>query len=356
MYTEQVSLLYKQIPKMIDNNITTTVDLIQTSKSLSDDLNFISENILIYLPLVFFIFGLIGFIGNVFTYLQPQLRSNTCCIYSLCGSFIDIINLCINSFPTFLAAKYGITIPWFTSSGLCKFNIFILVFLPHLSLNFLCMAIIDRFAITCDHTSSIRRITQLRIVPWMIGLTVLTSCLFSLYGPVNYDLIFGYFCTSTQPMVTSISYVVLIGLMPPIIMIIFVLLTYRNIRRSRGRVGEVARPCGQNLRNQFIVTIFAQILVTSFIALQWIIIFTYYTFAPIYTATPVEVSIIFFVFSLSNNLYYLNNVKAFYVSILTSYVFRKAFISGLNNLYRRYIRQHMNTAMINPFTQTRNKN
>ncbi|CAF3748801.1 unnamed protein product [Adineta steineri] len=344
----------EQIPKMTENNNTTTVNFIQTSKSLSDDLNFISQNILIYLPLIFLIFGLIGFIGNVFTYLQPQLRSNTCCIYSLCGSFIDITDLCINSFPSYLAAKYGITIPWYLSSALCKFNIFILVFLPHLSINFLCTAIIDRFAITCDHTSSIRRITHLRIVPWMIGLTVLTSGLFSLYAPVNYDLISGYLCISTQPMVTSISYIILIGLISPIIMIIFVLLTYRNVRRSRGRVGEVNRTRGQNLRNQFIVTIFAQILITSFIALQWIIIFTYSTFAPIYTETPVDLSIIFFVFSLSNNLYYLNNVKAFYITILTSRVFRKAFVGGLNNLFRRYIRQQMNVSMVNPFTQTRN--
>ncbi|CAF1093776.1 unnamed protein product [Adineta steineri] len=354
MYTEQISLFYKQIPKIIDNNITTTVDLIQTSKSLSDTLNLISQNILIYLPLIFFIFGFIGFIGNVFTYLQPQLRSNTCCIYLFCGSVIDIINLSINSFPTFLAAKYGIYIPWYLSSALCKFNSFIFVFLPHLSINFLCTAIIDRFAITCDHTSFIRRITQLRKVPWMIGLTVLTSGLFSSYVPINYDLMYGYLCISIQPMVTSISYIVLIGLVSPITMITFVLLTYRNIRRSRGRVSEVSRKCGQNLRNQFIVTIFAQILITSFIALQWIIAYTYFTFAPIYTETPVDLSIIIFVFSLSNSFYYLNNVKAFYISILTSRVFRKAFIGGMSNLFRRYIRQQMNVSMINPFTQTRN--
>ncbi|CAF0845561.1 unnamed protein product [Adineta steineri] len=324
---------------MIDNNTTTTVNFIQTSKSLSDDLAFVSQNILIYLPLIFFIFGFIGFIGNVFTYLQPQLRSNTCCIYSLCGSFIDIINLSINSFPTYFLAKYGIYIPWYLSLTPCKLNTFILVFFPHLSINFLCMAIIDRFAITCDYTSSIRRITQLRMVPWMIGLTVLTSCLFSLYAPINYDALFGFLCISTQPMLTSISYIILIGLVSPIIMIIFVLLTYRNVRRSRGRVGDVVQKNRPNLRNQFIVTIFAQILVTSFITLQWIIMYTYFTFTPIATEDPVDLSIIIFVFGLSNNLYYLNNVKAFYISILTSRVVRKEFVSGLNNLYRRYIRQ-----------------
>ncbi|CAF0940836.1 unnamed protein product [Adineta steineri] len=324
---------------MIDNNnMTIKFDLTQTSKPRSDDLNFASENILIYLTLIFFIFGLIGFIGNVFTYLQPQLRSNTCCIYSLCGSFIDIINLCINSFPNFLAVKYGINIPWYLSSTLCKFHSFLVVFLPHLSLNFLCMAIIDRFAITCEYTSSIRRIIQLRIVPWMIGLTVLTSILFTLYAPINYDSIYGLLCISIQPMVTSISNIVLVGFTPPIIMITFVLLTYRNVRRSHRRVGDVVQKNRPNLRNQFIVTIFAQILVTSFIALQWIIISFYYTFTIIYTTTSVDLSTIIFIFSLSNSFYYLNNVKAFYISLLTSRVFRKTFIGGMTNLFRRYIR------------------
>ncbi|CAF0921747.1 unnamed protein product [Adineta steineri] len=356
MYTEQISLLYKQIPNMIDNNITTTVDITQTSKSLSDELSFASQNILVYLPLLFFIFGLIGFIGNVFTYLQSQLRSNSCCIYSLCGSFIDIINLSVNSFPPYLAWQFGFQLPWFTSSALCKLNLSLVVFLPYLSINFLCMAIIDRFAITCDHTSFIRRITQLRIVPWMIGLTILITCLFSLYAPINYDLIFANLCTSRQPMVTSISNIVLNCLIPPITMIIFVLLTYRNVRRSRGRVGDAGQRNRQKPRNQFIVTVFAQILVTTFIQLPWTIIYVYYTFTSISTKSPVELSIIFFVLVFSNSFFYLNNVKAFYVSILTSRVFRKAFIGGLSNLYRRYIRHQMNLSMINPNTQTKNKN
>ncbi|CAF4194229.1 unnamed protein product, partial [Adineta steineri] len=251
MYTEQIS-------KMIDNNITTASDLTQTSKSVSDDLNFISQNILIYLSLIFFIFGLLGFIGNVFTYLQPQLRSNTCCIYSLCGSFIDIINLFSNLFPNYFSVKYGIDV--FASSGLCKFSIFLMTFLPYLSISFLCMAIIDRFAITCEHTSSMRRVTQLRIVPWMISLTILASGLFTLYASLNHDLVPIYGCVSINPTLTSISYIIFSGLLQPITMITFVLLTYRNVRRSRRRVREVVRTSGQNLRNQFIVTIFAQIL------------------------------------------------------------------------------------------------
>ncbi|CAF4071391.1 unnamed protein product [Adineta steineri] len=341
---------------MIDNNITTTVDLMQTSKSLINDLNFVSQNVLIYLPLIFFIFGFIGFIGNVFTYLQPQLRSNTSCIYLLCGSFIDIMNLSVNSFSSYLAWQFGFTLPWSTSSALCKLSFFLLVFLTHLSINFLCTAIIDRFAITCDHTSSIRRITQLRKVPWMIGLTVLTSGLFTFYAPIMYDLSPTNVCLSAQPLVAGIISITFIRVIPSVTMITFVLLTYRNVRRSRGRVGDAVQTNRRNLRNQFIVTIFAQILVTILITIPWIISSVYYTVTPISTKSPVQVSIIIFVFGLSNRFFYLNNVKAFYITILTSRVFRKAFMGGLNNLYRRYIRQQMNVSMINPFTQTRNKN
>jgi hypothetical protein len=131
---------------MSSNNITTIIHVVQVSKSIADELNLVTQRFINYLPLIFFIFGLIGFIGNLFTYLQAELRSNTCCIYSLCGSILDIINLSLNLFPFYLYANYGITIPWYTSSFSCKLNLFLLSFLPHLSINFLLMAIIDRFA------------------------------------------------------------------------------------------------------------------------------------------------------------------------------------------------------------------
>jgi hypothetical protein len=220
---------------MAYNNTTTMIDNAAALKSVVTDLNLITQRFMVYLPLIFLIFGFIGFIGNIFTYLQAELRSNTCCIYSLCGSFIDITNLSLNAFPNYLASIYGIYIPWNTSA-LCKLNFFLLVFLPYLSINFSLMAIIDRFAATCDLGSRMHRLNQLKMVPWMIGMTVITSCLASVYTPILFDLMFGFECASTQPTTTSILYIVLIGLMQPVMMLIFVLLTYRNIRRSRQRV------------------------------------------------------------------------------------------------------------------------
>jgi hypothetical protein len=101
------------------------------------------------------------------------------------------------------------------------------------------MAIIDRFACTCSLRSPLRRLNQLKMTPLMIGITIIISCLASLYTPLLYDLVFQFWCISTQPTTTSILYITLIGLMQPLVMLIFVLLTYQNVHQSRRRVVSI---------------------------------------------------------------------------------------------------------------------
>jgi hypothetical protein len=213
-----------------------TIDVAHISKSIIDDLNLVTQRFINYLPLIFLIFGFIGFIGNAFTYLQAELRSNTCCIYLLCGSFIDIITLFLNLFPNYLSKKYAISIPWNTSSALCKMKLFLLVFLPHLSVNFLLMSTIDRFASTCRLGSIIRRLNQLKMLPWTIIITIIYSCLTSIQAPILFDLTSTSVCQATNPTSYSILYIIFNGLISPLIMLVFIILTNRNVRLSRRRV------------------------------------------------------------------------------------------------------------------------
>jgi len=211
------------------------MDSLQALKTLYDDLNLLYTQFSIYLPLIFFILGFIGFLGNVFTYLQPELRSNTCCIYSLAGSIGDILNLLINLVPNFIGAKYNIYVPWNNSSELCKFNAFLLSFFAQLSPNSLLLAIIDRFAATCDLASPIRRILQLKFVPIMIILGMIFCFLLVIPGTFYFEQSI-YWCESRDPLVTNTLYIFLNGILQPILMLVFVLLTYRNIHRSHRRV------------------------------------------------------------------------------------------------------------------------
>ncbi|CAF4130754.1 unnamed protein product [Rotaria sp. Silwood2] len=323
---------------MIFNNTEHILNMTQLSKSIINDLNLVTERFVIHLPFIFFIFGLIGFIGNLFTYLHAALRSNTCCIYSLCGSIIDIINLSLNLFARYLSQKYATHISWYSSRVTCKLNIFLLAFLPHLSINFLLMATIDRFACTCKLTSPIHRLNQLKTVPWMIIITIVSSCIASIYSAILYDLVDGSLCISTQPQLNSILYIILGGVMQPSLMLIFVLLTRRNVNHSKRRVGRVTATRGPHLQNQFILMIFSQVVVTAFLLLQWIIMYMYYAFTANYIRTVEQSSIISFVYKLTNYCYYLINVKSFYLSMLTSRLFRKTLINSLIEILPRCMR------------------
>lgn len=206
------------------------------TKSLADTLDSITFDLNRYVPLVLTIIGLIGFLGNSFTYLQSELRSNTCAIYSFCSSIADILTIGMNTFPNYLSWNNIVQIPWTISSSICKLQLFLLVFLPHLSTNFLLMTLIDRFASTCRLGSIIRQVNRLKMVWAMIILTILTSLAASIYTPIVFDIVPGFGCSSTNPNLTSILYFTLIGIPHPTLMLIFLILMNRNLRLSRQRV------------------------------------------------------------------------------------------------------------------------
>ncbi|CAF4793520.1 unnamed protein product [Rotaria sp. Silwood2] len=81
-------------------------------------------------------------------------------------------------------------------------------------------------------------------------------------------------------------------------------------------------------------------------------VYTYFSFTADYTRSYEQWSILFFVFSLTNNCYYLNNVKSFYLSMLTSHLFRKTFMKGLIEILPRSIRPQFRVSQIQPSMAT----
>jgi uncharacterized membrane protein YciS (DUF1049 family) len=94
---------------------------------------------------------------------------------------------------------------------------------------------------------------------------------------------------------------------------------------------------------------FAQTFVTSFFAMQWIIMYWYYLSTSHSNKSAEEWAIIYFFLSLSNNLYYLINVRSFYLSTLTSRLFRNTLIIAIlkllpGHLYQRWEVRNQNMA------------
>ncbi|CAF1228134.1 unnamed protein product [Adineta steineri] len=297
--------------------------------------DFIILEIVPNIILISFILGLIGFIGNIFTLLQPNLRWNNCCIYMLCSSIVDIIHLSINIFPSYLRNRYSFFgLPWNSSFSLCKLNYFLYSFLPQLSINLLLLSIIDQYACTCALTSWAHRLNKLKMVPRLILLMICISGIFSIYSPIlgnDQPVLCGY----GEQTIYVILNIFFNGVLQPILILIFVLLTYRNIRQSRQRVGGMVQTGVNRFRNQFIVMIITQVLVTALFSLQWMIIQTYVLYNLNISKTLDELFMMTILFALSNKIYPFNNVKSFYFSMLTSKSYRQTFVKGVKKICSR---------------------
>jgi len=92
--------------------------------------------------------------------------------------------------------------------------------------------------------------------------------------------------------------------------------------------------------------IFGQIFIHAFISIQWIAFYTYSTLAT-NDLTDENMALISFFSTLSINIYYLNNVKAFYISLLTSNVFRNAFFNSIiSSCFDRRFRVNLQEATV----------
>ncbi|CAF1238470.1 unnamed protein product [Adineta steineri] len=314
------------------NNITSTIVVSSTSDNLNIIFGLITRNFLYYLPIIFLILGTIGCLGNTVIFLQPTLRSNTFCIYSLCGSFVDLVNLSLNIIMSYFTSKLQIQYYQLNSSLGCKFLCHALVFLPQLSINFTVLSLIDRFACTCSLTSSIRRLNQIKMASYWIFITFIISYIIPIHVLIINNIIPGRGCASTQPVIYAILSIFTTGLMQPLIMLIFVLLTYRNVRMSRQRVGLVIIANPAHRRYQFVRTASFQILGTACLSLPSTIMYGFSIISPSSNRTAEQNTIFYFIYNVTYYLFYLNNVKSFYLMTLTSHLFRKTFFTILKKL------------------------
>lgn len=103
--------------------------------------------------------------------------------------------------------------------------------------------------------------------------------------------------------------------------------------------------------------VFTQVCTTSFLTLQWIAFYTYHLIVVDKIITDEQRTIHYFLWYCSNNIYYLINVKSFYLSTLTSHLFRKTLFDALLRLLCKFKQQQYNKNASETFVNisTRNK-
>ncbi|UJR20373.1 hypothetical protein I4U23_023505 [Adineta vaga] len=296
----------------------------------------------IILPLEIII-GIFGNTMNILIFTRKTLRRNSCTQYFLAGSINNLLVVCFLFIISLISDGYGVTISSY-SSIICKLNCYLSYLIYNISPYLLVLASFDRF---CCSSSSVvlRSLTQVHIARKII-ITMLGIFL-AIFIPllIVYDLIDSDppQCISTSQTFNanwSIFQLIFYAMAPPILMVIFGLLTLWNIRiqrrliqpinsnnQSHGRNNRrLYRRSDNELLRMLIFQVFAYVLCATVLCVMMTII----NFVP--NPTLLMVTLL----RISMLPFFLSYCTSFYIYTLSGKLYRQEIMNIINQTRRHF--------------------
>lgn len=218
----------------ISINKTSTVHGSQDPSEMINFFHLILPTFILRIPIIWFILGAIGFIGNMIVFLPLKRSSQTSDVYLFISSIIDIITLSINLYLMHFLLLLQIGESKIPAVVIVACGMLIFLFFPHLSINLLLMAYFDGLIRTCKPGSPLHKLTKFKMVPWIVSFIIIFSCLALSYLPIVTLIDPGKeHVVEIHYYIACILYILTNGLIPSLLMLIIILITYRNMRESR---------------------------------------------------------------------------------------------------------------------------
>ncbi|CAF0768842.1 unnamed protein product [Adineta ricciae] len=300
--------------------------------SFLNALSLVQTNISIYGYSVILIVGNIGSVLNVFVLTRRQYLQNSCSCYILAST---VTNLIILNVVVLFRLLTGFDIdPSRTSAFFCKFRTYIVQMTTALSRIYIVLACIDRWAMTSTVVRR-RSFTNRKVPKILIPIVAIVCGLSFIHIPFYYDIIRSR-CTTTSNSYLqfyNIFNTVLSGVTIPIPMIIFSILTVRNVKRLQHRVDNntllTERIIPNNIVNkrhhdyQLFYMIFIQQCVYIITTLPFVSYLLYITITMYSVKSPVQTSIDNLYMTVVFTFVHVNFAATFYIYVLISHTFRK---------------------------------
>jgi hypothetical protein len=185
--------------------------------------------------------GTIGGILNLMVFTKSTLHKSPCAICFVACNIVDLLYLCFDFIPTFLGDGYDIALGE-GNLAYCRFAYYIGLILAMLGPSYLILASIDRTLITSRDAGVRKRSTRRLAITCIIGLALFWM-IFQIHALIYMEIVqvgVNYFVCTFQPgaYTSFITYysLFIVGLTPPLLMIIFGLLTLKNIRQVQNAV------------------------------------------------------------------------------------------------------------------------
>lgn len=181
----------------------------------------------------------LGNIGNFLALLvfsNKNHRHNPCSTYLGVGSLFNIVGINLGIVPLVYALDHPDPLP--LSLSLCKWRQYALHAILMIDRILIVFACFDRFAVSSSRPS-VRRWSNIRLARWSTIGIILFWFIICIHILVYQDIqngscgMFG-----TYSLIFSIYSIFIIGLIPPLLMIVFGILTMRNLKQVRKHLHE----------------------------------------------------------------------------------------------------------------------
>ncbi|CAF1645191.1 unnamed protein product [Adineta ricciae] len=281
------------------------------SSSFNSYVTYIVRSIVLYMGISTVILGITGDIFNIIIFVSLKtFRENSCTFYLTLMSFVNIGHLITGQLTRVMMT--GFNTDWtLTSLFYCKFRQFSLELFTLISLTCLCFATMDQFFATCSHI----RWQQWNNIKLAYRLCVLSRIFWIIYC-IPYLIFYNFEISSTTDGITCqfsnenfyryhnyINNLILRGILPLTISIIFGILAYRNVRQISYRtVPLVRRELDKQLTNMVLI----QIIFSFFFLLPYLIA-SFISVVGNAFDDPTSSAVFKLVFNATASIYYLNS-------------------------------------------------
>ena len=271
----------------------------------------------------YLIFGNIGNLFNIIIFCQQSHRNNSCSLYLLMASIMNIFIINFGVIPTIYSLNH-VDLETY-SIIFCKLRLYLLHSTLMISRSMIVLACIDRFAV-CSTSKYIHKFCQPKIAIYLIILISFAWPIIASHILVLLTIISGS-CGAygVYSLIYSIYSFIVAGLLPPILMIIFGYLTIRNLRQIHSRLRpNIIRISNINKKDYYLlVMLMCEVIVYLISTIPYPIQTLYLTITRDLIKSSFRIQIESFItFMAYSFLIYINSASTFYIYISTSRAYR----------------------------------
>ncbi|UJR35523.1 hypothetical protein I4U23_028277 [Adineta vaga] len=301
--------------------------------------NFISQQLTKYAGILLYILCFFGTMMNILSFKCQTYRNRSCSLYLLIASLFDFLHL--NLGPLSNIIEYGFNYNWAIHSiAFCKIKHYLNFIFSVISATLTTFVSIERYILSsrknarwkyCTRPFAVRCI-QFTILFWLIiSIPILFCYTRSHHISHNEQFVCSNTFHSFICRLTQLLYICIFnGFLPPIIMMIFSLLTCRNIQQLRQR--SLLKSVLIQTTNYQITTMFIlQSIKSSFTSLPFAIFNTYLLLTNKMPKSALNQAKENLIYQIVYLLFW-SNYTSFFVYMYSSDIFRKQWTKTLRKL------------------------